>query len=187
MKSQFAIFAVVAAHLSLAGCATSSQHAIQLMEPVKSNNLASLDFNFILVTTTTPSTDLQSETRLLQDSILSGLRETGAYARVEDSNTNAIPAGIKISASIREITRVSAASREWYGGLAGKAEVVVRVELSDLLTGKPVELFEVEGKTGASARAGTTDEAIEQAAAKVVAEVANLDSQAARQLIQQRQ
>jgi len=187
MKSKFVIFAVAAALSDLAGCATSSQHAVKLMEPVKANNLGSLDFSFILVTTTNPSPDLQPETRLLQDSILSGLRETGAYARVEDSNTNAVSGGIKIVASIREITKVSASSRQWYGGLAGKAEVVVRVELSDLLTGKPVELFEVEGKTGASARAGTTDEAIEQAAAKVVAEVANLDSQAARQLIQQRQ
>jgi hypothetical protein len=120
---------------------------------------------------------------LLRDSILSGLRETGLFPHVEEINTNGVTSGIEILASIKQITRVTTNSRQWFGGLAGKAQVVVPVTVSDLRTGKPIDVFEVVGETGASARAGITDEAIQQAAAKVVAEIASLDSQAARELM----
>lgn len=185
MKSRYVILAAILGvlALALAGCATSS-HPVKLMKPVKTGNPASLDFNFILVAATNSPPDLRAEASLLQDSILSGLRETGVYPDVEETNTNQFASGIKILAFIKHISKVSKESREWYGGLAGKADVVVQVTLSDLATGKPVELFEVEGQTGASARAGTTDEAIQQAAAKIVTEVGRLNSQAAQQLLQ---
>ena len=185
MKCTFAIIGVILVCCVLAGCKTSSP-AVKLPAPVKTGSLASVDFNFILVNATNSSPDLQAETSLLQDYILSGLRETGLFPTVEDVYTNgAASDGIKISASIKQITKVTKDSRDWFGGLAGKAQVVVPVTVSDLQTGKPIEVFEVVGETGASARAGTTPEAIQQAAAKIVAEIASLNSQAAQELIQQ--
>ena len=184
MKYRIAIFFPIFVLLALAGCATSP-HGANLPAPVKSDRLASLDFNFILVNTTCSSPDLEADTSLLKDSILSGLRETGLFPDVGDMATNGLAGGgIKIVASIKQITKVSDHSRVWFGGLAGHAEVVVQVNVSDLTTGRPVELFEADGSTGASAWAGTTKEAIQQAATKVAAEIANLDSQAAQQLIQ---
>jgi hypothetical protein len=185
MKCTFAILGVILVCCVLGGCKTSSP-AVKLPPPVKTGSLASVDFNFILVSATNSSPDLQAETSLLQDYILSGLRETGLFPTVEEVYTNgAASDGIKISASIKQITKVTKDSRDWFGGLAGKAQVGVTVTVSDLQTSKPIEVFEVVGETGASARAGTTPEAIQQAAAKVVAEIASLNSQAAQELIQQ--
>lgn len=184
MKRRFAIIGVILWLWTLAGCATSP-HPVNLPPPVKTANLASLDFDFILVAATDSPPDLRPETRVLQDSILSGLRETGLFRDVEETNTNGVASGIKILASITQINRVSKKSREWFGGFAGNATAVVHVMVSDLATGNPVEVFDVEGQTGATAWAGLTDAAVQQAAQKVVAEITTLDSQAARQLMQQ--
>jgi len=168
----------------LAGCTTHApSHPVHLPTPVTTNDLTWVNFHFILVNATNTSPNLRSETSLLQDSIISGLRETGLFRNVDQANTNAAANGIKILASIHQITKVSAHSRVWFGGLAGKARAVVRVTVSDLTTGNPVDVFVVEGQTGASAWAGLTDEAVLRAAQQVVAEIARLDSQAAQQLI----
>jgi hypothetical protein len=182
MKCTIAIIGVILATCPLAGCKTSSPK-VTSPAPIKASSLASVDFSFILVGATNSSPDLQAETSLLRDSILSGLRETGLFPHVEEINTNGVASGIKILASIKQITRVTKDSRQWFGGLAGKAQAVVPVTVFDLKTGNPIDVFEVVGETGASARAGTTDEAVQQAATKVVAEIASLDSQAARELM----
>jgi hypothetical protein len=175
MKTTVAIFLA----LLLAGCATSSPPPVQLMTPVVSGQPASM--NFVLVTTTNTLPDLQAETGQLQDAILSGLRETELFNEVETTNSNQTPtAGIRIAAFIKQITKVSDNSRQWFGGFAGKAQVVVRVTITNLMTGKNIEVFEVAGQTGASAWAGTTSEAIQQAAAKIVDEIKRLNSEAAQ-------
>jgi len=51
------------------------------------------------------------------------------------------------------------------------------VTVSDLSSGKQIQTFAVEGISGGSARAGTTDEAIQQAAQIIVAEVLNITHQ----------
>jgi hypothetical protein len=62
------------------------------------------------------------------------------------------------------------------GGLAGRARIVIQVTVTDLNSGNQIETFEVEGKSGKSAEAGTTDEAIQRAAEQVVAEMAEISS-----------
>ena len=62
------------------------------------------------------------------------------------------------------------------GGLAGRARKVVQVTVTDLDYGNQIETFEAEGKSGKSAEAGTTDEAIQRAAEQVVAEMAEISS-----------
>jgi hypothetical protein len=51
------------------------------------------------------------------------------------------------------------------------------VTVSDLNSGNQIEAFEVEGKSGKSAYAGTTDEAIQLAAGQIVAKVFKLYAQ----------
>lgn len=186
MRCLFAIIGMILVVCVLAGCKSSSP-TVNSPAPIKARSLASVDFSFILVNATNSSPDLQTETSLLRDFILSGLRETGQFANVEEINTNGATSGIKILVSIKQITRVTKDSRDWFGGLAGRAQVLVPVTISDLGTGKPIEVFEVVGQSGASARAGTTDEAIQRAAATVVAEIGSLNSQAAQELLRSNQ
>jgi hypothetical protein len=179
MNCIVAVLAIILAPFGLAGCATSSA-AVKLSPPIVAGKPVSLDF--ILVNSTNALPGLAAETAQLQDALLSGLRETGVFANVNEIYTNAAPGGgIRIQAAIKQITRVSETARVWYGGFAGKAQVVVQVAVSDLATGKPIEVFEAEGHTGAFAKAGTTSEAIQKAAAGVVDEIARLNAQTAKQ------
>ncbi|MFZ0826997.1 MAG: hypothetical protein WAO02_06215 [Verrucomicrobiia bacterium] len=63
------------------------------------------------------------------------------------------------------------------GALAGQARILVRVTVSDLNSGNQIEVFEAEGRSGQSAFAGTTDEAIQMAAEQIVAQVVKLYTQ----------
>ena len=142
---------------------------------ISTSKPASLDF--VLVKTSCSLGDSESEKRLLNDLIITGLKETGFFGRVSankaDVNSNS---GIKISAEIKEIQKVSNNARVWMGGLAGRARKVVQVTVTDLDYGNQIETFEAEGKSGKSAEAGTTDEAIQRAAEQVVAEMAEISS-----------
>ena len=82
-----------------------------------------------------------------------------------------------MTADIKEINKVSDNARIWAGALAGQARIVVQVTVSDLSSGNQIEVFEAEGKSGKSAYAGTTDEAIQQAAGQIVAKVFKLYAQ----------
>ena len=163
---------------NLAGCASSSA-TVSPAQPVMTSEPASLDF--ILVSTTSDLGNVEGERRSFNDQVLSGLRETGLFASVEDENTTNNPGtGIKVESKITGITKVTHGARLWYGGLAGRARVVVQVNISDLGTGKQIEAFEVEGNSGNSARSGLTDEAIQRAAEQVVSEVVQINSRTAR-------
>ena len=178
MKCSIAVLGVIFLIAGLTGCATSPQ-VIKVPPTVVVGRPASLDF--ILVTTTNTLPDVQAETALLQDSILSGLRQTSLFPNIDTVAPKETPAaGIQITASITQITKVSNSARAWYGGLAGKAQVVALVKISDLASHQPIEEFGVEGHTGASARSGLTDEAVQLAAAQVVDEIKHLDAQAAQ-------
>ena len=160
--------------LSLAGCTTSS--GVIASAPVVTGRPVSLDS--IVVTTTSSLADLAAEKTLLNDRIISGLRETGLFASVsaDGAGTNS-GNGIKVAVEIKAITKVSDDSRQWFGALAGQARIVVQVTVTDLSSGHQIETFNAEGKSGASARAGTTDEAIQRAAEQVTAEVVKLNAQ----------
>jgi len=104
-----------------------------------------------------------------------GLRQTQFYKSVswnkEDINSGG---GIKVTTNIKEIKKVSDNARLWAGALAGQAHILVRMTVSDLNSGNQIEVFEVEGKSGKSAFAGTTDEAIQLVADQIVAKVVKL-------------
>ena len=77
------------------------------------------------------------------------------------------------------IKKVSDDARTWAGAWAGEAVVLVHVTVSDFKSGQLVESFDAEGKSGKSAWAGTTDEAVQLAATEIVAEVVKINAKTA--------
>jgi hypothetical protein len=160
--------------LVFTGCASSSG-VVTHAGPISTSKPVSLDF--VLVETSSSLGDLENEKRLLNDQIITGLRETGFFGSVSGNQADKnADGGIKISVEIKEIHKVSDNARLWYGALAGQARIVVRVAVTDLNSGRQIETFEVEGKSGKTAMAGTTDEAIQRAAEQVVAEMVEINS-----------
>ena len=161
--------------LILVGCASSSG-TVKNASPVAISKPVSLDF--ILVETSSSLGELKTEKRQVNDAIISGLNETGLFAQVSGNQTDAADAnGIKVKASITAIREVSDDARSWVGGWAGRARILVQVTVSDLKSGAPIETFEAEGQSGGSAKSGTTDEAIQEAASQIVAEVVKINSE----------
>ena len=110
--------------------------------------------------------------------LITGLHETQIFGSVSGNIADANSVGgIKIQANIAEISMVSHDARVWFGGLAGRARILVQVKVSDLNSGHQIQAFEVEGLSGGSARAGTTDEAIQQAVQRIVAETVKISRQ----------
>jgi hypothetical protein len=175
MKCVFNLAAILFVLLNLVGCASPSG-VVKNDSPVLISKLVSMDS--IFVESTSSLGDLETEKHLLGDLIVSGLREKQWFTNVsgnkEDVNSGS---GIKVTADIKEINKVSDNARSWAGALAGQARILVHVTVSDLSSGNQIEVFEAEGKSGKSAFAGTTDEAIQLAAGQIVAKVFKLYTQ----------
>ena len=159
----------------LTGCANSAGRITA--RPPGRDQPARLD-GTLLVATSSHLEAMDREKKVLNDSVISGLRETELFPEVTETGTNHIEAGIKVESDITQIKKVTDNARLWFGGLAGQARIVVQVTVSDLSSGKPVKTFTVEGESGSTARAGTT-EAIQQAAAQITAELVKLNAQTA--------
>ena len=172
--ARFIPAAVLFVLLILAGCASPSG-TVRNASPVLTGQPVSLDH--IIVATSSSLAGLAAEKNLLNDSIITNLKETELFGTVGGKMADAISGnGIKVAADIQKIKKVSDNAREWAGALAGQARIVVQVTVSDLKSGGQIESFEVEGKSGKSAFAGTTEEAIERAAEQVVAEAVRLNA-----------
>jgi hypothetical protein len=175
MKCVFNLAAILFALLNLVGCASPSG-VVKNDSPVLISKLVSLDF--IFVESTSSLGDLETEKHLLGDLIVSGLKEKQYFTSVSGNKADVNSGGgIKVAADIKEINKVSDNARSWAGALAGQARILVQVTVSDLSSGNQIEVFEAEGKSGKSAFAGTTDEAIQLAAGQIVAEVVKLHTQ----------
>lgn len=170
--SSFAAFLFL---LFLTGCASPSND-VQNASPA--NISPSLALNYIQVAVTSSLNGLTTEQHSFTDAVISDLNDSGLFQEVSaDAPTNSPVNGIKISADIREIKKVSDDARTWVGTFAGQAQVLVHVNITDLTTGASVKSFDAAGKSGKSARAGTTDEAIEMAARAIVSQVVRINSQ----------
>jgi hypothetical protein len=163
---------------TLVGCV--SRGRVQDASPIRADKPFELDLIWVKTSSAVPG--LEAETRMLNDAIVSGLRESGLFRAASGDKTElGEGGGITIEAEIRDIRKITKNTRLWAGALAGRARIRVRVRISDLNTGKQIETFEAEGESsGGSALAGTTDEAIEQAAGGVVGEVRKINAQTAQ-------
>ena len=175
MKCVFNLAAILFVLLNLVGCASPSG-VVKNDSSVLISKLVSLDF--IFVESTSSLGDLETEKHLLGDLIVSGLKEKQWFTSVSGNKADVNSgSGIKVAADIKEINKVSDNVRLWAGALAGQARILVHVTVSDLSSGNQIEVFEAEGKSGKSAYAGTTYEAIQQASGQIVAKVFKLYAQ----------
>jgi hypothetical protein len=161
--------------LALAGCASSG--AIRQVTPISTGVPVSVDF--ALIQTSTGLAGLEAETNLLNDLVITGLRGRGVFGDVDGNPAAAgSSGGIKVEIKILDIKKISHDERQWAGALAGRARILVQATVSDLSSGKPIETFQAEGlSSGGSNLAGTTDEAVQQAAELVVAELVRISRQ----------
>ncbi len=155
--------------LTLTGCASNG--LIKNATPVTTSTPVSIDF--ALIETSTALGGLENETHLLNDQVISGLREREVFGDVDEDPARAgSSGGIKVEIIILQIKTISRDERDWAGALAGRARISVQATVTDLISRKTIEKFEAEGQSsGGSNLAGTTNEAIQQAAEQVVAEV----------------
>ena len=166
--------AISIAVLTLVGCASSGQ--VKKASPIQTGIPVSLDF--ALVETSSSLGDVEPESQFLNQSIISGLNERHMFGVVSGNEQDVSSGkGLKVEVEIKEIKKVSDNARVWRGGLAGRASILIHVTVSDLVSGKQIEVFEAEGKSGKSAAAGTTNEAIQQAANHVVVEIVKISMQ----------
>ena len=174
MQSVIKLTVALLTLLTLVGCASSSG-VVKNASPLATGRPVSLDF--ILVETTSSMDGLKPEQHRINDAIISGLNETELFKSVSADKADASSdQGIKVKANIVEIRKVSDDARSWVGAWAGRARILVHVTVSDLSSGASVETFEAEGVSGGSAKSGTTDEAIHQAAAQIVTEIVKINS-----------
>lgn len=174
-KTVFGLAALLFVLLTSPGC-VSLPGAGRIANPVMTGKPVS--FDNILVTVTSLAGDAEAEQSLLGDALISGLKQTELFASVTGNPAGpAAGDGIKIQLEITAIRKVTDNAREWTGALAGRARIAVRVTITDLKSGHPIEAFAAEGQSGASAYAGTTDEAVQQAVQPIVAEVLKLNAQ----------
>jgi hypothetical protein len=176
-KSASLILAVLLVAVALAGCATSSGTTMPA-HPAMLRRPASMDA--VIVATTSALTNLDRESRVFNDHVVSTLRQTDLFPDVNEAgDTNRPDSGIQVAIRITQLKPVSNDARVWFGGLAGQAMVAATVNICELDSGQLIETFAVEGKSGKSARAGTTDEALQCAAEQVASAVVRLNSQSA--------
>jgi len=174
MKPAFQLSVLLIGLALFAGCASKAD--FKPAPPLVMGKPVSMDV--ILVNATSSLNDLTNETVLLGDSIYSSLKETQLFVKVTQNKQDiGAENGMRLNAQITHIVKVSDNAREWRGALAGRAQAMIQVTLSDLQSGKSFEVYEVLGVSGQSAFAGTTDEAIRDAAAKVTAEILKLHAQ----------
>ena len=160
--------------LFLVGCASSG--VVRETSRIATGTPVSLDF--ALVETSTSFNDSKTNGQLLNNEIVIQLRETQIFGTVSADQTDVSSgSGIRVKVDIKEMKSVSPDARTWFGGFAGRARIAVHVTVSDLISGKQIQTFEIEGESGASARSGTTNEAIQRAAQLIVAEVVKISRQ----------
>ena len=126
----------------------------------------------VVVETISEAPNSEQQRKLLHALIASGLQQSGKFKRVagsvppEDSAPH-----FKVTARIKDLSKVSDVARSTLGVLAGRASIVVDVELTDSQRGVSVGTFQAVGKSSAGwVGAGTTDQAVQRAAEQSVAE-----------------
>jgi hypothetical protein len=178
MKFAVRVTPLLLALLTLAGCASSGRvHDASRITAKKP-----FDLDLIWVKASSALPEMAAEQQMLNDAIVSGLRETRLFQEVSGIKTEVgTGSGIILEAEIKEIRKISKNTRLWAGALAGRARICVHVKISDLNSGNQIETFEADGESSCgSALAGTTDEAIERAADEVVGEVLKINAQTAQ-------
>ena len=160
---QKAVFTL--AMLLLGGCAsTGTLHTLKPMT-VKLANYKTMGID---VSSQVPESS--QEAIQLETMVIVKLRDRGLFEKIfSQSASPEIPADLRLNVKVVNLKKVSAEDRVMLGALAGRAKIVVDVELIDLKTEETIGAFKAEGQSsGGTVFAGTTSQAIERAVEQIV-------------------
>src|SRR5258706_14260 len=123
MKCVLNVAAMLLILSNLLGCASPSG-AVRNASPISTGTPVSLDNVF--VETSSSVGDGETERRLLNELIISGLKETEIFGNVSGKLADVgSGSGLKVRVEIREIKKVSESARVWAGALAGQARLLI--------------------------------------------------------------
>jgi len=142
----------------LMGCASTGVLTLAVPPTV-----ALKEFKTVSVKVDSNVAEASEEMKQLQTYLIAGLADTGRW-QVVDAR-----AELQLNATITELHKVGSGARVLLGAFAGQASVDLEVEVTDS-KGAAVSKFKVTGKSsGGTIFAGTTDQALQQAAKEIVA------------------
>ena len=159
---------VIGMGFCLMSCAASNESIVKT--PIATS--LSLYKNIMVSVTQATATPIDDEERdMLMKEICKGLELTGKFQQVNVSDPSGQKIGeLLVEAEVININRVSRAARVLAGGLAGLASVELQVKLVDQKENKLIGETNVTGKSsGGTIFAGTTEDAIKEAAKGAVA------------------
>jgi hypothetical protein len=109
--------------------------------------------------------DVEEESVRLRDRIVEEVQKAGRFTDVQPSTTGSAPQGsLRLIATITDIRKVNAGQRFFGGVFAGRARVILRVQLVEMANGAILHEQEVTGESGGSGMSGGTNDALTQAA-----------------------
>jgi len=137
---------------------------------VHANSGAKLsNYKTVLVEFTTKVPDSNEQLDQLESMVISKVKREGWFEKVLSASGNPdSKTDLTLKADLIELVKVSGAARFWGGAFAGRAKAVMSVKLVDNSSGNLLSEFQAEGKTGAWAFAGSTDQALNLTAQQIV-------------------
>ena len=163
-QKRFLLLAVlIGTGFCLMSCAASNQSIVKT--PI-ATSLSLYKDVMVSVTHAAANPVDDEEKDMLVKEICKGLELTGKFQQVNVSDPSGQKIGeLLVEAEVININRVSRAARVLAGGLAGLASVELQVKLVDQKENKLIGETNVTGKSsGGTIFAGTTEEAIKEAA-----------------------
>jgi len=165
---------VIVMGFCLMSCAASNESIVKT--PIATS--LSIYKNIMVSVTHATANPIDDEERdMLVKEICKGLELTGKFQQVNFSDPSGQKIGeLLVEAEVIKINRVSRAARVLVGGMAGQASLELQIKLVDQKENKVIGETSVTGKSsGGTIFAGTTEDAIKEAAKGVVAFVVSTD------------
>ena len=156
-------FCMMSAFIMLIGCAG------QRTQIVTDSGVRLSTYKTILVEFTSKAPDSDSELDQIEAMVVSKLKREQIFEKILSASGNPdAQTDLTLKADLIELVKVSDGARIIGGALAGRARATMDVKLFENSTGRLLSQFKAEGKTGAWALAGTTDQAIALTAKEIV-------------------
>jgi hypothetical protein len=147
--------------IALAGCA--ARGTVATPDPIAANLDAYSRLSVDVVSAI--EDDVEEESGRLRDRIVEEVQNTGRFTDVRPSTTGSAPQGrLRLVATITDIRKVNAGQRFFGGVFAGRARVVLRVQLVEMAGGAVLDEQEFTGESGGTGMSGGTGDALTHAA-----------------------
>jgi len=156
-------FVLIVVFYLLNGCASITRGSIEVEKPLP-NKLGNDKYRSLGLEISSETTDSGVVLNQLEGLLMEELRNTELFEEV--FLTELYPEkrfDLKLALTVLDLNQVSANKRYWIGGLAGKADMLVKVELFEGKSGELLYSSVVEGESSAGhAFTGTTVQAVKR-------------------------